>query len=102
MMILSVLSAIAAVISTAGNAAEIAISRGEGRARHVTIVILVMLALLAFGLGWPETPTRLVGILLTLAALSMFMEQVGRERICCAAQMSLGIVAVTGLPFTAA
>ncbi|MGB0412099.1 MAG: hypothetical protein ACPGFA_10965 [Pikeienuella sp.] len=102
MIVFGLLSAIVAVISTAGNAAEIAISNGEQRAQHITMVVLVILALLAFGMGWPALPTRIVGFLLTITALSMSIRHVGRERLCCFAQMSLGMVALMGLPFSAA
>lgn len=102
MIIFGLISAIVAVISTAGNAAEIAVSRGERRAEHMVVVLLVILALLAMGLGWPVAPTRVVGLLLALASFSMFLKQVGRERFCCLAQMSLGLTALVGLPFAAA
>lgn len=102
MIAVGVLCAIIAVISTAGNAADIATAKGENRAHHIVMVMLVILALLAFGLGWPPAPTRVIGLLLTLMAFSMFMKQVGYERLCCAAQMSFGLTALVGLPFVAA
>lgn len=102
MISIGVICAVFAVISTAGNAADIATEQGQRRANHVVMVILVILALLALGLGWPAAPTRLIGLLLTLMALSMFIRQVGYERLCCAAQMSFGLTALVGLPFVAA
>lgn len=102
MIALGSISAVVAVICTAGNAAELAVARGVRRAEHLTMVMLVILALLAFGLGWPPAPTRIVGVLLTITAFSMCLRQVGRERLYCIAQMSLGLVALTGLPFAAA
>ena len=102
MISIGMFCAVMAVISTAGNAADIVTERGQRQANHVVMVVLVILALLAFGLGWPPAPTRIVGLLLTLMAFSMFLKQVGYERLCCAAQMSFGLTALVGLPFIAA
>lgn len=102
MIVLSLLSAVFAVISTAGNAAEIAVSRGEQRAGHIVVVLLMILALLAVGLGWPPAPTRIIGLMLLVTTFSMYLRSAGSERICCMAQMSFGFVALLGLPLAAA
>lgn len=102
MILFGVIFAVAATISTAGNAADIATENGERRARHVVMVGLVILALLAYGLGWSPAPTKIIGLLLTLMAFSMFVKQIGYERLCCASQMAFGLTVLAGLPLAAA
>lgn len=89
-------------LTASWNAGQAAVVRGMTRAKHLTIVLLVVMLLAGLGLGAPPEVIRLWGAALAGASVWLAAEEDSRAgRVYCAVQGLCGLTVAAGLPFAA-
>lgn len=101
-LIFIVALAVSVFLTASWNAGQAAVVHGMTRAKHLTIVFLVVMLLAGLGLGVPEEVIRLWGAVLVGAAVWLAVEEATRSgRLYCAVQGVFGLTVAAGLPFAA-